>query len=62
MTTGSSAAAAGGHEALKAAVVDDVALARLIRRSGGRSEIVRADDLVSVRMYHGLREVIDGFT
>lgn len=54
--------AAGGHEALKDAVVDDVALARLVRRSGGRSEMVRADDFVSVRMYHGLREVIDGFT
>jgi glycosyltransferase involved in cell wall biosynthesis len=54
--------AAGGHEPLKDAVVDDVALARLVRRSGGRSEMVRADDFVSVRMYHGLREVIDGFT
>jgi len=54
--------AAGGHEALKDSVVDDVALARLLRRSGRRTEMVRADDLVSVRMYHGLREVIDGFT
>lgn len=54
--------AAGGHEALKDSVVDDVALARLLRQSGGGTEMVRADDLVSVRMYHGLREVIDGFT
>ena len=54
--------AAGGHEALKDSVVDDVALARLIRRSGGRTEAVRADKLVSVRMYDGLRETIDGFT
>lgn len=53
---------AGGHEALKDAVVDDVALARLIRRAGNRTEAVRADDFVYVRMYRGLREVIDGFT
>jgi glycosyltransferase involved in cell wall biosynthesis len=54
--------ASGGHEALSDAVVDDIALARLIRRNGWRTETIRADDLVSLRMYHGLREVIDGFT
>ena len=52
----------GGHEALSDAVVDDIALARLVRRSGWKTETIRADDLVSLRMYHGLREVIDGFT
>jgi chlorobactene glucosyltransferase len=52
----------GGHEQLSDAVVDDIALARLVRRHGGRTEIVRAEELVSLRMYHGLREVIDGFT
>jgi glycosyltransferase involved in cell wall biosynthesis len=54
--------AIGGHEALKDSVVDDVALARLVRRSGDASETVRADDLVSLRMYHGLAEVVEGFT
>jgi hypothetical protein len=54
--------AAGGHAALKDAVVDDVALARLLRRAGRRTHMVRADHLVSVRMYEGLREVVDGFT
>lgn len=52
----------GGHEALRDAVIDDVALARLVRRGGHRSEFVRGDDFVSVRMYHGLREVVQGFT
>jgi glycosyltransferase involved in cell wall biosynthesis len=52
----------GGHEALSDAVVDDIALARLIRRNGWTTEIVRAENLVSLRMYRGLREVIDGFT
>jgi cellulose synthase/poly-beta-1,6-N-acetylglucosamine synthase-like glycosyltransferase len=54
--------ASGGHEQLSDAVVDDIALARLVRRHGGRTEIVRAEELVSLRMYHGLSEVVDGFT
>lgn len=54
--------ASGGHEALRDAVVDDIALARQIRRSGWKTETIRADDLVSLRMYRGVREVIDGFT
>lgn len=54
--------AAGGHAALQDAVVDDVALARLLRKNGRRTEVVRAADLVSVRMYHGLGEIVRGFT
>jgi chlorobactene glucosyltransferase len=54
--------AAGGHEALRGAVVDDVGLARLIRREGHRTEVARAEREVTVRMYHGLREIVSGFT
>ena len=54
--------AMGGHESLQDAVVDDVALARLMRRGGRRTETVRAEDSVTVRMYHGLGEIIRGFT
>ena len=55
--------AVGGHEALRDSVIDDVALSRLVRRKlRRRTEAVRADDLVSLRMYHGLREIVDGFT
>jgi chlorobactene glucosyltransferase len=54
--------AAGGHEALKRSVIDDVGLARLMRQRGGATEVVFADDMVSVRMYRGLREVVAGFT
>jgi hypothetical protein len=53
---------AGGHSALSDAVIDDVGLARLIRRNGMRTEIVRADPDVHVRMYHGLSEIVSGFT
>jgi glycosyltransferase involved in cell wall biosynthesis len=62
LVTRSAYAAGGGHEALRDSVVDDVALARLVRRSGGTTEVVRADELVSLRMYHGLAEVVEGFT
>ncbi len=54
--------AVGGHEPLKDAVVDDVALARLLRRGGRRTETVRAEDRITVRMYHGLAEILRGFT
>lgn len=54
--------AVGGHESLKAAVVDDVGLARLLRRGGHRTETVRAEQSVTVRMYHGFGEIVRGFT
>jgi chlorobactene glucosyltransferase len=54
--------ACGGHESLRDAVVDDVGLARLMRRRGRRTGVVRAEKMISVRMYHGLGEIIRGFT
>ncbi|HSP34894.1 MAG TPA: glycosyltransferase family 2 protein [Thermoanaerobaculia bacterium] len=54
--------AIGGHVSLRAAVIDDVGLARLVRASGRRTELARAEDLISVRMYHGLAESVEGFT
>jgi chlorobactene glucosyltransferase len=54
--------AVGGHESLRDAVVDDVALARLVRRSGRPTTVALADHLVSVRMYEGLGEIVRGFT
>ena len=52
----------GGHAALKAAVVDDVGLTHRIRSDGNRTTAVRADHLISLRMYHGLGEIVEGFT
>ncbi len=51
-----------GHEALKDAVVDDIGLARVTREHGGRTIALRADHLVAIRMYHGGREIVAGFT
>jgi chlorobactene glucosyltransferase len=54
--------AAGGYEALRASVIDDIGLAVRVRRSGGRCRMVLADDRVRLRMYRGFREIVDGFT
>ncbi len=54
--------AAGGHEALKASVIDDIGLAIRVRRAGGRCRMVMADHRIRLRMYRGFREVVDGFT
>ncbi|MDE3154840.1 MAG: glycosyltransferase [Acidobacteriota bacterium] len=54
--------AIGGHAALASSVIDDVRLALLTKQAGHRCRIVRAEDVVALRMYHGFREVFDGFT
>jgi hypothetical protein len=53
---------AGTHEALRDAVIDDVGLARLIRRRGGHTRVGLADSLISIRVYHGLGAILRGFT
>jgi chlorobactene glucosyltransferase len=54
--------ASGGHEALRASVIDDLHLATRVKRAGGRCRMLRADDRLSLRMYRGFREIFDGFT
>jgi chlorobactene glucosyltransferase len=53
--------AIGGHTALHDAVIDDIGLARQLRAHGRRTIHVITDDLISARIYHGLREVVFGF-
>lgn len=52
---------AGGFPAVRAAPLDDVAIARRLRETGGRTAFVRAPDLLRVRMYRGTREAILGW-
>ena len=52
----------GGHETLRASVVDDVRLAFTARGAGYRTRAVRAEDRITVRMYRGFREIWDGFS
>ena len=47
---------------LKDKVIDDVGLAWQLRGRGRRTRAVRADDLISVHMYRGAREIVHGFT
>ncbi len=54
--------AAGGHEALRSSVIDDIGLAVRVRRAGGRCRMAMADHQVRLRMYRGFRQVFDGFT
>jgi hypothetical protein len=50
----------GGHEALKASVVDDIQLGRNARLAGGRTGMGLALDSISLRMYHGFPEIVKG--
>ncbi|TQF73725.1 glycosyltransferase [Rhodococcus spelaei] len=45
--------AVGGHRAVAGSVVEDLDLARALRRSGGRTVVVAAGDLAHCRMYDG---------
>lgn len=53
----SALAAAGGTESIRGAVIDDVALARQLKRSGASIWLGLADDVRSVRPYAGLGEL-----
>lgn len=52
----------GRHTRLRDAVIDDIGLARIVRAFGFRSRSVNADGLIRIRMYRGLRQIVDGFT
>jgi GT2 family glycosyltransferase len=52
---------AGGHAAIRAEVLDDLALARAVRRAGGSGGVVDGTDLATCRMYRDARELHDGY-
>jgi len=55
--------AIGGHDAVRAEIVEDVALARRLKADGRfRLRLADGERLVRVRMYRSLRELWDGFT
>ena len=51
----------GGHERVRGEIVEDVALARLIKRAGLRLGMVLGDGQISCRMYRGWEEVLRGY-
>jgi hopene-associated glycosyltransferase HpnB len=51
--------AIGGLEAIRDATIDDVALARAVKRKGGRCWLGLHPEVVSVRPYRGLRGIVE---
>jgi chlorobactene glucosyltransferase len=52
----------GGHVAVRNDLVEDVALAKHVKRVGLRTALVDGSELVRCRMYTSARDVIDGFS
>ena len=55
-------AASGGHDAVRGDVLDDVALLRAVKRSGGRGVVVDGTDVASCRMYDDAASLVEGYT
>jgi chlorobactene glucosyltransferase len=51
----------GGHAALGTLIVEDLALARNIKKAGLRWRVVNITDLISCRMYLGSQRAFEGF-
>jgi GT2 family glycosyltransferase len=54
--------AAGGHAAVRASVLEDVELARAVKRAGGRIALADGSAVATCRMYGSWRELMDGYT
>ncbi len=54
--------AIGGHRRLASSVVDDIRLAMELKAAGFVTRTKLGATLVRLRMYHGLKEIVDGFT
>jgi Glycosyl transferase family 2 len=52
---------AGGHASVRGQVVEDVALARAVKASGGRASVTDGTRLAYCRMYDGPRALVDGY-
>ena len=54
--------AAGGHAAVRDDVLEDIGLARAVKRAGGRIALADGSRLAECRMYTSWRELTDGYT
>ncbi|MFI5914951.1 glycosyltransferase [Dactylosporangium sp. NPDC051541] len=52
----------GGHAAVRDKVLEDIELARAVKRSGGRIALADGSDLASCRMYTSWHELSDGYS
>ncbi|HET9519066.1 MAG TPA: glycosyltransferase family 2 protein [Actinoplanes sp.] len=53
---------AGGHAAVRGDVLEDIGLARAVKRAGGRIALADFSALATCRMYDSWRELTDGYT
>lgn len=53
--------AAGGHAAVRDRVLEDIELARAVKRAGGRIALADGSSMATCRMYGSWRELIDGY-
>ena len=53
---------AGGHAAVRGEVLEDIALLRAVKRSGGRGAVADGSRLAACRMYDGWPALRDGWT
>lgn len=54
--------AAGGHEAVKSHIVEDINLARAIKGAGGVTHCRLTDDLISTQMYESFSDLWEGLS
>lgn len=54
-------ARAGGHAAVRDRVLEDIELARAVKRAGGRIALADGSTLATCRMYASWRELVDGY-
>ncbi|MGQ0843258.1 MAG: glycosyltransferase [Sporichthyaceae bacterium] len=52
---------AGGHEAVKTAIVEDFTILHVLLASGAKAAAIDGTQLASCRMYSGGRELVDGY-
>jgi hypothetical protein len=52
----------GGHDVVRGEVLDDVALLRAVKRSGGRGVVVDGTDVATCRMYDDAGSLVEGYT
>ena len=53
---------AGGHDAVRDAVLDDLALARAMKRAGGRGTVADGTAVATTRMYRTWPDLRDGYS
>jgi len=53
---------AGGHAAVRRSVLEDIELARAVKRTGGRIALADGSPIATCRMYGTWRELVDGYT